>query len=264
MIAGALGMVSRTSFRRWSREETVIVFNLYCRIPFKDSSKTHPDVLYIASLVGRSPDSVNMKIGNFGSLDPELKKRGIKGLQHASRLDREVWNEFNSDWQARIDESERLINEREQLMIGRTEYEEVAQKEGKEKVAPRKVRGNQDFFRRAILSAYESRCCITGIDVEPLLVASHIKPWVDSDRTEKLNPQNGLCLNALHDRAFDRGLVTITDNYTVLVSSRLYRSKSDVARNTLLAYEGRRISLPSRFAPRSDFLAWHREYVFEQ
>ena len=162
--------------RRWTRKETIIVFNLYCRIPFKDSSKTHPDVQHIAKLVGRSPDSVNMKIGNFGSLDPELGKRGIKGLQHASKLDQQVWDEFNNDWQSLIELSERLMNERELLLIDQTDYEDVLPKEGKEKVVARKIRENQDFFRRAILSAYDSKCCITGLDVESLLVASHIKP----------------------------------------------------------------------------------------
>lgn len=177
--------------RRWTREETLIVFNLYCRIPFKDSNKFHPEVRHIAQLVGRTPDAVDMKIGNFGSLDPELQKQGIKGLRNASRLDREVWAEFHQDWQARIGESERLI----------ADYPT----EGRGRIAPRVVRENQDFFRRAILSAYESRCCVTGIDLAALLNASHIKPWAAADKTEKLNPQNGLCLNALHDRAFDRG-----------------------------------------------------------
>ena len=248
--------------RRWTREETLIVFNLYCRIPFKDSNKAHPDVQYIARLIGRTPDSVNMKIGNFGSLDPELKKRGIRGLTNRSRLDESVWNEFHDNWQDLIDESERLIAERERTQGIPTRSSESVQREGRDKIAERKVRENQPFFRKAILSAYENKCCVTGIDIEALLIASHIKPWRDSDSTEKLNPQNGLCLNALHDRAFDRGLISITDDYTVVVSKQVRKSSSEALQELLLRYEGRRIELPTRFLPRTDLLAWHRAKIF--
>ena len=53
----------------WTREEEIIVFNLYCKIPFQYSSKNHPDVIKVANLIGRTPSAVNMKIGNFGSFD---------------------------------------------------------------------------------------------------------------------------------------------------------------------------------------------------
>lgn len=255
-------MPPKPKSRRWTREESLIVFNLYCRIPFKDSNKFHPDVRHVAQLVDRTPDAVNMKIGNFGSLDPELQQRGIKGLINASRLDRETWAEFHQDWQARIDESERLITEREQAVATPAQNVEPYPAEGRERIAARTVRENQDFFRRAVLSAYDNQCCVTGIDLAVLLNASHIKPWVESDKTEKLNPQNGLCLNALHDRAFDRGLITLADDYSILVSSQVKRTASDGVRKILLDYAGQKIRLPARFTPRPDFLAWHRENIF--
>lgn len=250
------------SSRRWTREESLIVFNLYCRIPFKNSSKFHPEVRHIAQLVGRTPDAVNMKIGNFGSLDPELQQRGIKGLRNASLLDREVWAEFHQDWQARIAESDGLIAAREQALTPAAADPDIHSVEGRERIAARAVRENQAFFRRAILSAYENRCCVTGLDLAALLNASHIKPWAASDKTEKLNPQNGLCLNALHDRAFDRGLIALSNDYVLLVSSQVRDSADDGVRRLLLDYAGRKIRLPSRFAPRADFLAWHRDNVF--
>ena len=186
-------MVSRSASRRWTREESIVVFNLYLRIPFKDSNKSHPDVCYVAKLVGRTPDAVNMKIGNFGSLDPELKKRGISGLRNASRLDRAVWNEFHDDWHGLIEESERLIAEKERALGLSPEIVEDVKEGGRDKLAVSRAREDQHLFRAAVLSAYESKCCITGIDIQALLVASHIKPWVESDKTERLNPQNGLC-----------------------------------------------------------------------
>lgn len=255
-------MVSRSQSRRWTREELVIVFNLYLRIPFKNSNKSHPDVRYIANLICRTPDAVNMKIGNFGSLDPELKKMGIRGLSNASRLDQAVWNEFHNDWQSLIEESERLIYEREREAGPSSNTDEAPKDGGRDRLAVRRVREDQHLFRTAILAAYDSRCCVTGLDVESLLVASHIKPWVESDKTERLNPQNGLCLNALHDRAFDRGIISMADDYSVLVSKQIAHSASSAVQEWLLSYDGRRITLPSRFAPRPDFLSWHRENVF--
>ena len=262
-------MTSNLNRRRWTREESLIVFNLYCRIPFKDSNKAHPDVIYIAGLIDRTPDAVNMKIGNFGSLDPELQKRGILGLRNSTKLDQMVWDEFHQNWEELIEESQRLISDREVALTGSAstaadnrEDETPALREGRERVATVSLRQNQSFFRRAILSAYENRCCLTGIDIETLLNASHIKPWVESNKTEKLNPQNGLCLNVFHDRAFDRGLITFTDDFAVVVSDRVTHTSSDAVRKMLLSYSGQKMQLPSRFAPRSDFMAWHRENVF--
>lgn len=260
-------MATKSNFRRWTREETIIVFYLYCQIPFKDSKKSHPEVRRFAKLIDRTPSSVNMKIGNFGSFDPELKRRGITGLQNASRLDKEIWDEFHDNWQALIDESQRLIAEREAEIesapdVITPDTEEHAQMRGKERLAVRKIRENQPFFRKAILSAYKSACCITGIDIETLLVASHIKPWAESDSTEKLNPHNGLCLNALHDRAFDRGLLALADDYRVIVSKRVSHSRNDAVRSLLSGYEGQQIKLPTRFIPRPDFLEWHRNNIF--
>ena len=261
-------MAVKSNFRRWTREETIIVFNLYCQIPFKDSNKSHPDVQRFAKLVNRTPSAVNMKIGNFGSFDPELKKRGITGLRNASRLDKQIWDEFHNDWQTLIEESERLVAERVKALDDTPavdlaiESEELPERLGGERLAVRRVRENQPFFRKAILSAYDSQCCITGIDIETLLVASHIKPWKDSDSTEKLNPQNGLCLNALHDRAFDRGLIAVADDYTIMVSEQVSHSTNDAVRDLLLAYEGRQIKLPNRFTPRPELVEWHRDNVF--
>ena len=131
-------------------------------------------------------------------------------------------------------------------------------------MASRRVRVNQHFFREAVLSAYDGKCCITGIDLKAVLIASHIKSWTQSNSKEKLNPQNGLCLNALHDRAFDRGLIAVNDDYTIAVSSLVSLSSNDAVRKLLLWYESREIKTPSRFLPRPEFLRWHRDNIFAQ
>ena len=91
-----------------------------------------------------------------------------------------------------------------------------------------KTRVGQYFFRMAVLNSYENRCCVTGLKRTELLVASHIKPWkVSDERTERTNPTNGLCLNSLHDKAFDRGLITLDKNYKIIVSRKLKDTDMD-------------------------------------
>src|SRR5262245_35068217 len=92
----------------WTREELILAINLYLTIEFGKINKTNPRIIHLANLIGRSPSSVSFKLGNFGSFDPSLKSRGIGGLPNASRLDKEVWDEFYNNWEDRAFESERV------------------------------------------------------------------------------------------------------------------------------------------------------------
>lgn len=246
----------------WTRNEEIIVFNLYCKIPFQRSSKSHPDVIRIANLIGRTPSAVNMKIGNFGSFDDSLKEKGIVGLANASKLDKQIWDEFNGRWDELAFESERLIAE----LQGKDKIadSDVEIPEGKERTATIKQRVNQDFFRKSILSSYSETCCITGINNSKLLIASHIKPWKNSSANEKTNPRNGLCLNALHDKAFDKGFITITPDFIIHISNELKDIYGgDIIQMYFKNYENKGIILPDKFTPNPDFLQYHNDVVFE-
>jgi predicted restriction endonuclease len=81
-----------------------------------------------------------------------------------------------------------------------------------------KSRVGQYFFRSAVLSAYRNKCCITGIAIPSILIASHIKPWAASDDVEKIDPYNGYILSPLYDKLFDRGFITFTENRHVILS----------------------------------------------
>ena len=122
------------------------------------------------------------------------------------------------------------------------------------------ARVGQTFFRAAVLSAYSERCCITGLAIPRLLVASHIVPW-SHDRTNRVNPRNGLLLSALHDRAFDAGLITINDDMTVRVSPAC--ADNGFFSTAIYAYDGKPIRRPEKFAPERDFLAYHRDNIFQ-
>ena len=99
-----------------------------------------------------------------------------------------------------------------------------------------------------------------------LLTASHIKPWKDSDpRTERTNPRNGLCLNALHDRAFDRGLITVTTDYRVIVSKQIKDFYNmEVVQEFFGKYDGKKIELPEKFLPARQFIEFHNTNIFER
>jgi putative restriction endonuclease len=127
-----------------------------------------------------------------------------------------------------------------------------------------KVRRGQQFFRQSILSAYGVRCCISGINVPRLLVASHIKPWGKFPK-ERLDPCNGLCLSSIHDAAFDGGLIALDEKLHVVLSKRL-RSyfPAPALEQNFVPYEGVAIRLPERLAePSPDFIRYHREVIFQ-
>lgn len=88
----------------------------------------------------------------------------------------------------------------------------------------------QDIFRSRLLDYWQGRCPLTGISDPPLLRASHITPWAEcASDAERLNVHNGLLLSALWDAAFDRALVTFSDDGVPLFSSKI----SDQARGEL-------------------------------
>jgi putative restriction endonuclease len=100
-----------TTIRKlWDRTELLLAMNLYCRIPFGRQHSQAPEIIDLAQVLGRTPGSVAMKLNNITSLDPEEKARGIKGLLGASNLDRQVWNEFHTNWEEMVAESELLGN----------------------------------------------------------------------------------------------------------------------------------------------------------
>lgn len=248
---------SRTR-RNWTREQLILAFNLYCKTPFGRIHIRNPEIISLARAIGRTPSAVSWKLANFARLDPTLFKRSIKGARHGSKEDIKIWNEFQGDWERLSFESQTLAAKAAALSV---EVETRKFPEGQMKDALVRVRLNQAFFRSAILAAYGATCCITGIKLPELLCASHIVPW-SVDVQNRTNPQNGLCLNAIHDRAFDRGLITVTEDFKVKLSRRVKDSKGPGIQ-ILTNYDGATIQLPSHFQPAPEFLRHHQERIFQ-
>ncbi|CAN5308683.1 HNH endonuclease [soil metagenome] len=249
----------------WERDELILALYLYCQIPFAQTKASNPEVKRLAQLLGRTPSSVARKLGNFGAFDSLLAQKGVSGLTHYSKADKVIWDAFYQRWDALVEESRRLLAFRnaQELPLAVEEAPVISQPIGPT-VKPRvvMVRLRQAFFRRSVLSSYQNICCVCGIDLPQLLVASHIISWA-ANRETRTDPQNGLCLCALHDKAFDRGLLSVSSTFQIIASPILKSSKSNFTSITLTSFHQRPIHLPNRFPPKPEYLQWHLENVFQ-
>jgi putative restriction endonuclease len=260
--------------KRWTRDELLVALNLYHKLTFGQLHARQPAIVALAEKLERGSNSVAMKLCNFASLDPALKLRGIKGLEGASALDREVWSEFHANLNEAVPASEEAL--RKLFEVDEKSALEVLPKEGvrvrkrpptgpTETIASVKLRRGQDYFRDAVLNNFGGRCGVTQLAVRELLIASHILPW-GTHVAERLNIRNGLALSRLHDAAFDQGLITFDDTLCLVLSARL---KAELPQRAVAenfgAYEGETLRLPDDAAlPELAFLAEHRAKKFRK
>ncbi|MBP9118746.1 MAG: HNH endonuclease [Methyloversatilis sp.] len=252
---------------RWTKPQVKLAFHLYCQLPFGKLDSRNPEIIELAKLIGRTAGAVAMKLVNLASLDPAITGTGRKGLSNASALDREVWDEFHSDWEGLALECADL-----RTALGSESAEVVADNDaddtlaldnftGETRVVMAQQRIKQYFFRRAVLSSYRGRCCMSRLADPRLLVASHIVPW-SKDKANRLNPSNGLCLSALHDKAFDQGLISLSNDFRILISEDLAKQGDAFIKQIFLPLAGHSIEMPERFIPSVDFVRHHREKIF--
>jgi len=248
----------------WTREQLILAFNLYCKIPFGQFHERNTEVIKLARLIGRTPASVAMKLSNFVSFDPYHKARGIRGLANASKMDKAIWEEATNNWNVFGEESEQLLAEISGEKIDAVSPQVPLELITKPTEAERsvKIRLGQQFFRKIVLADYDYRCCICGMPLHKLLIASHIVPWRDREDL-RLNPHNGLCLCALHDKAFDTGYLSVDEEYRTLVNPIVDQYlPNDAISSTLKIYAGRKIQLPEKFWPDINFIALHNQFYF--
>ena len=107
-------------------------------------------------------------------------------------------------------------------------------------------------FKQHFSEAFYS--IITGLNVPQTLRASHIVSWA-TDKTNRMNPENGLCLSATYDAAFDKHLISFDDDYRMIVSKEIkdYYT-NDVTKSYFQNYEGKQTTLPSLYLPSKKLL----------
>jgi len=142
----------------------VIACGMYFTLPFGRMHSRNPEIVAMARLLGRTPASVAMKLVNFASLDPAQQARGIRGLAGHSRADEQVWSEFQTDWDRMTVLSEAKLQGLQRVSVATTRADLPTEAKGMVK-----LRIMQGFFRKAVLAAYSSTCCVTGNPISELL-----------------------------------------------------------------------------------------------
>lgn len=127
-------------------------------------------------------------------------------------------------------------------------------------IAEVKVRAGQSAFANQVKANYGEKCAICGISTRAFLRASHIVPW-SIDKQNRLNPANGICLCVMHDTAFDKGFITLTNSLIISLSTKL---SSDAELMKILSpLANLKIKKPKKFVPNKNFLQYHRVSIFQ-
>jgi len=250
--------------RLWTREELIIVLNLYLKLPFGKLHSRTPEIIRLADFIGRTPGSIAMRLTNFASVDSFHQQRGVIGLPGGKKQVEPIWNEFLNNKEDLLFESEKILSKMEHKSI-ELKYAEILSGtehlKGETKIQEVKTRVNQNVFRQIVMANYSRKCAISSIDIPELLVASHIIPWSKNEK-ERLNPENGICLSALYDKAFDKGLIGFNIRYEVLLSSDLKRrQKEEYYDNYFSHLVGKIIILPQKYLPKKEFLEYHYDTI---
>ncbi len=251
----------------WTKEELILAFNLYLKIPFGKMHSTNKEVIHLANLIGRTPNSIALRLVNFASVDPVLKARGIKGMDGGTKIVQPIWDEFFHNQEELVFQSEKILAEKENTSI-ENKYQDllfdIKDLKGETAIRQVKTRVNQSVFRQMVLANYNTKCAITSIDIPELLLASHIMPWSKNEE-HRLNPENGICLSALYDKAYDKGIIGINNNYQIILSTSLKQKKETAFfKNHFAPIENLKIIEPVKYLPRKEFLEFHMDTIFQK
>jgi len=126
-----------------------------------------------------------------------------------------------------------------------------------EKQALIKARRGQGLFRQNV-ARIEHFCRVTRVDRPEHLIASHIKPWRESDNHERLFEGNGLLLTPTIDHLFDRGFISFENRGELLISPVAHEDSL----NKMGIITNRIVNVGDFAEPQREFLEFHRTNVF--
>ena len=263
------------SRNNWSEEELILTLSVYFQLPFGRLNRTTPEVIELASLLdNRTANSAAMRLCNFAACDPAIAgtvgPAGTirSGLVGGMSTCKPIWDKYSNDKEQLFLKAAQIRADRLHKSVEET-LSENSQKSlkglhGETRKQMVNLRVNQDAFRNMILNNYENKCAITGIDIPELLVASHIIPWADREDT-RLDPENGICLSPLYDKAFDRGYIGVKKDYTIVLSSNLSKKiHKTYFQKYFQPLDGLSIALPYDHKPNKDYLEYHLDMIFEK
>lgn len=249
----------------WKEFELILALRLYYQLPFGKIHKGNKEIIQLAKIIGRTPSSVAMKLSNFARLDTNLQKRNIKGLVNGSKHDQLIWDAYG-DTNILEQQSVKIIEDLNnpdlvKLFINDDTLDIPRQPKTETLI---KGRERQSFFRKLILANFNNKCCITGLSFAPLLVASHIVPW-SKNKENRLNPKNGFLFNSIHDKAFDKGYITINKDFKIVLSEEIKKlERTPFLIQAFLNYEHKSIIMPEKYLPLEEFIEYHNQNIFKQ
>lgn len=250
----------------WTDDEMILALALYFKLPYHRLNRSTPEVKKLAEIIGRSNNSVAIRLVNYAACDPVLTSQGKVGMTAGINKCMPYWERYANNKEELFWTEQQIISKLSGKPID-AQIDQTSQQDliGKEREAVIKQRVNQNAFRAMILANYNERCAITGITIPQLLIASHIIPWADNAK-ERLNPENGICLLALYDKAFDAGLIGICpDDYTITLSKELKEHKKEIFYSDFFGYiEHKTIFLPEKHSPNKTFLEYHLRNIFSK
>ena len=221
----------------------------------------------MAGLIERTPGSVAMRLNNFAAVDPFHQRRGILGLPGGKKQVEPIWNEFIENKEDLLFESERILAGMENRSLEEKfsgALQDIQRLKGEDRFREVKTRVNQNVFRQIVTANYLGRCAVSGIDISDFLVASHIVPWSKNEK-ERLNPENGICLSSLYDKAYDKGYIGINERYEVILSTAIKKKEKEPYYKPWFApLSSMKINLPQKYFPAKSFLQYHMDVVFKR
>lgn len=240
----------------WTEDEFILALELYFRIPFGSISKTNPDIIKLAKLIGRTPSSVGMRLCNYAHLDPNLEADGLSGGGKNCKI---YWDKF-------ADNLPQLKIAATQSRIRLIENVDISASIQRIREVDRLVEDMYDFqFQDIILANYSQRCAITGMAIPSLVTGCHIIPSSVDDEVN-LKADNGICLTVLHAKAFVEGLIGIDTDYRLHISPALkqYAFENGYATN-FKRYDNQKLSFNKVISkPNPEYLDWHMNTIYQR
>ncbi|HHP1041089.1 TPA: HNH endonuclease [Bacillus thuringiensis] len=142
----------------------------------------------------------------------------------------------------------------ESFLILQKELESPIVLDETEKESVVKTRIGRSIFKKTLL-AVKKKCKLCGVSDERFLIASHIKPWSQSDNQERLDVNNGLLLCPNHDALFDKGYISFNEEGRILISESL----DEATKVFLNVHESMNIRVNEK---QQSYINWHRESIF--
>lgn len=239
----------------WTREDILVAYALYCVTPLGQIRTNNKLIQQVAENFPHSVSSLVMRMQNFAAIDPASN---IKGAGHTAKADRLIFEEFKNDWGALSVQAEQLTG------LNLFDADPINGARPLSSLTDRnKVSRERHFFRASVFASYNNTCCISGMTLPSMLIASHIKPYNKCRvESERVDPENGLLLNTFYDKAFDTGLITVTTDLRIFVAQAVKEKTDAFTRRWLTDLDGEKIVLPSRFSPAAQYLEYHNDVVF--